>query len=204
MATQFSHQFFPNLFPYDLKDHLHHIPNSLKQFQFNSFYSVLLLSLPSHAVLINIALDNIYMCVCVYIYIYIFFFFWLCWLFTAGLLSRCLVRASYCTGFSCREARALGDEGFRAVASGLSSCSSRALEHRLGNCSLSAQLLFGMWDPPGPGIEPVFLSLADRFSVTESLRKSLEYTLMISLVSPSPFLFQQFLSILAYFSIEAL
>lgn len=52
--------FFTNLSPYDLKGHLHHIPNSLKQFQFNSFYSGLLLSLPSHAVLINIALDNMY------------------------------------------------------------------------------------------------------------------------------------------------
>ena len=204
MATQFSHEFFPNLFPYDLKGHLHHIPNSLKQFQFNSFYSVLLLPLPSHAVLINIALDNIYMCVYIYIHNILFIYFWLCWLFTAGLLSRCLVRASYRPGFSCHEARALGNEGFRAVASGLSSCSSRALEHRLSSCSLSAQLLFGMWDPPGPGIEPMFLSLADGFSITESLRKSLEYILMISLVSPSPLLFQQFLSILAYFSIEGL
>ena len=34
---------------------------------------------------------------------------------------------------------------------GFSSCGSRALEHRLRSCGAWAQLLGGMWDPPGPG-----------------------------------------------------
>ena len=38
------------------------------------------------------------------------------------------------------------------VARGLSSCGSRALECRLSSCGARAQLLHGMWDPPGPGL----------------------------------------------------
>ena len=38
---------------------------------------------------------------------------------------------------------------------GFSSCSSQALEHRLSSCGAWAKLLHGMWDLPGPGIEPV-------------------------------------------------
>ena len=38
---------------------------------------------------------------------------------------------------------------------GFSSCSSQALEHRLSSCGAWAKLLRGMWDLPGPGIEPV-------------------------------------------------
>ena len=37
---------------------------------------------------------------------------------------------------------------------GLSSCSSRAPEHRLGSCGTWALLLQDMWDLPGSGIEP--------------------------------------------------
>ena len=44
-----------------------------------------------------------------------------------------------------------------AAAHGLSSCSFRALEHRLNTCGAQAYLLYGMWDLPGPGIEPVSL-----------------------------------------------
>ena len=43
--------------------------------------------------------------------------------------------------------------GFRAH--GLSSCGSQALEQRLNGCSMRALLLPGIWDLPGPGIEPV-------------------------------------------------
>ena len=38
--------------------------------------------------------------------------------------------------------------------------------HRLSNCGLRAQLLCGMWDLPGPGLEPVSPALAGRFSTT--------------------------------------
>ena len=37
---------------------------------------------------------------------------------------------------------------------------------RLSNCGSRAQLLRGMWDPPGPGLEPVSPALAGRFSTT--------------------------------------
>ena len=42
----------------------------------------------------------------------------------------------------------------------------RALERRLSSCGARAQSLHGMWDPPGPGIEPVSLALAGGFSTT--------------------------------------
>ena len=47
---------------------------------------------------------------------------------------RCGARASHCGGFSCCGARALGSWASVVVARGLSSYSSRALEHRLGSC----------------------------------------------------------------------
>ena len=61
---------------------------------------------------------------------------------------------SYCGGFSCSGAGVLG---CRAHECGLSSCSFRALEHRFNTCGAQAYLLYGMWDLPGPGIEPVSL-----------------------------------------------
>ena len=41
--------------------------------------------------------------------------------------------------------------------SGVSSCSSHALEHRLNNCLSGLAALQHMWDLPDPGIEPVSL-----------------------------------------------
>ena len=49
---------------------------------------------------------------------------------------------------------------------GFSSCGSRALEHRLSSCGARAQLLRGMWDLPGPGLEPVSPALAGRLLTT--------------------------------------
>ena len=40
-------------------------------------------------------------------------------------------------------------------AHGLSHHGSRVLEHRLSSCGPRAQLFLGVWDLPGPGIEPV-------------------------------------------------
>ena len=63
--------------------------------------------------------------------------FWLCWVFVAvwaflslqwaGDALLCRVRASRCSGFSCSRSQA-------PERSGLSSCSSWALEHRLNSC----------------------------------------------------------------------
>ena len=51
-----------------------------------------------------------------------------------GASLRCGARASHCGGFSCCEAWALGTRASVVVARGLSSCGSRALQHRLSSC----------------------------------------------------------------------
>ena len=65
----------------------------------------------------------------------------------AGTTLCCGARASHCGGFSCCGAQALGTRASVVVARGLSSCGAQA------------QLLRGMWDLPGPGLEPVFPAL---------------------------------------------
>ena len=87
-------------------------------------------------------------------------------LWRAGATLRCSAWASHCGGFSCCGAWALGMQASVVVAHGLSSCGSRALERRLGSCGARAQLLCGMWDLPGPGLEPMFPALAGRFLTT--------------------------------------
>ena len=71
-----------------------------------------------------------------------------------GATLRCAARTSHHSGFSCCGAWALGTRASVAVA-----C-------RLSNCGAWAQLLRGMWDLPGPGIEPVSPALAGRFLTT--------------------------------------
>ena len=58
-----------------------------------------------------------------------------------------------------------------ARASPLTIAASLVAEHRLqtrrlSNCGSWAHLLRGMWDPPGPGLEPVSPALAGRLSTT--------------------------------------
>ena len=84
-------------------------------------------------------------------------------LWWVGATPHCGVRASYCGGFSCCGARALGARASVVVAHGLSSCGSRALEHRLSSCGTLASLLCSMRDLPRPGIEPVSPSLVGGF-----------------------------------------
>ena len=60
---------------------------------------------------------------------------------------------------------------FIAVRGPLTIAASLAAEHRLqtrrlSNCGSRAQLLRGTWDPPRPGLEPVFPALTGRFSTT--------------------------------------
>ena len=60
---------------------------------------------------------------------------------------------------------------FIAVRWPLTMATSLVAEHRLqmrrlSNCGSRAQLLRGMWDLPRPGLEPVSLALAGRFSTT--------------------------------------
>ena len=55
-----------------------------------------------------------------------------------GATVRCGARASHCGGFSCCRAQALGARAPVVVARALSSCGSRALEHRLSSCGARA------------------------------------------------------------------
>ena len=90
----------------------------------------------------------------------------------AGATLHCSARASHRGGFSCCRAWALGAWASVAVARGLSSCGLRALECRLSSCGARAQLLRGMWDLPGPGLEPTSPALADGFLTTAPPGKS--------------------------------
>ena len=57
------------------------------------------------------------------------------------------------------------------MARGLSSCGSQALEHRFSNCGTRVQMLQGLWDLSGSGIEPMSPALAGGFFTTELPRK---------------------------------
>ena len=95
-----------------------------------------------------------------------------------GATLPCGAQASHCGGFSCCGARALGTRASVAVAWGLSSCGSRVLECRLSSCGARAQLLRGMWDLPGPGLEPVSPALAGGLLTTVPPGKSLNAILI--------------------------
>ena len=135
----------------------------------------LLLSLWVPSILFLFGFSQFACCLHSFYFLIICFYFWLCWVFVAvrglsliaaskGYSSlRC---AAYCRGFSCCRAQALGTWASVVVARRLSSCGSRALEHRLSSCGTQALLLRGMWDLPGPGLEPVSPALAGRFLTT--------------------------------------
>ena len=72
-------------------------------------------------------------------------------LWRAGATVRCGAWASHCGGFTCCRARAVGVQASVVAARGLSSCGARA------------QLFCGMWDLPGPGLEPMSPAFAGRF-----------------------------------------
>ena len=89
----------------------------------------------------------------------------------AGATLRCGAWASHCGGFSL-----LRSMGSRYT--GFSSCGSKALERRLSSCGAPAQLLRGMWDLPGPGLEPVSPALAGGFLTTAPPGKPPHYTFL--------------------------
>ena len=88
-----------------------------------------------------------------------------------GATLCCGVWVSYCGGFSCCGAWALGEWASVIVARGLSSCGTWDLERRLSSCGVSAWLLRGIWGLPGPGLEPVSRALTDGFLTTAPLGK---------------------------------
>ena len=57
--------------------------------------------------------------------------------------------------------------------SGFSRCGAQALGHTgFNSCGARALLPYSIWDPPRPGIRPVFPSLAGRFLTTGARGKS--------------------------------
>ena len=84
--------------------------------------------------------------------------------------------------FCVRAFSSCGKQGplFIAVHGPLTITASPVAEHRLQTRRLSnrgsrAQLLRGMWDPPGPGLEPVSPAPAGRFSTTAPPGKPSRY-----------------------------
>ena len=63
--------------------------------------------------------------------------------------------------------RALGRQASVAAVFWLTGCSSWALECWLNSCGAGTHLLHGMWDLPGPGLEPVSPALAGGFLTTD-------------------------------------
>ena len=63
------------------------------------------------------------------------------------------------------ELRLWGMQASAAVAHGLSSCGSQALEYRFGGLGTWALLLHRLWDLPRSGIEPVSPALAGRWTL---------------------------------------
>ena len=115
-----------------------------------------------------------------------FIYFWLRWVFTAvhglsivavsnySLRQRGLLFVAV-HGLLTAVASLVVEHGTRTsvvVAHGLSSCGLQALERRLSSCGTQAQLLCGMWDLPGPGLEPMSPALAGRFLTTVPPGKS--------------------------------
>ena len=92
-----------------------------------------------------------------------------------GATLHCGAQASHCSGFSCCRACALGTWASVVVVRGLSSCGSQAPEHRLSSCGARAELLCGIWDLPGPGLEPMSPALAGGFLTTTPPGKSLSF-----------------------------
>ena len=94
---------------------------------------------------------------------------------------RCGAWASHRGVSSCCRARALGVWASVVVAHELSSCGLWALERRLSSCGARAQLLRGMWDLPGLGLEPVSPALAGGFLTTTPLGKPSTFSLIVKM-----------------------
>ena len=79
--------------------------------------------------------------------------------------------ASPCTDFSVAKRGLWGMQASAAVAQGLGTFSSLSLGPGLSSCGTRAQLLWSVWDLPGPGMELMFPALAGGFFTTEPLGK---------------------------------
>ena len=108
-------------------------------------------------------------------------YFWLRWVFVAARgLSLVAASGGYssllCAGFSLWWLLLLRSTGSRHT--GFSSCGTRAsvvVAHGLSSCGSRAYLLRGMWDLPGPGLEPMSPALAGGFLTIVPPGKSLTW-----------------------------
>ena len=120
------------------------------------------------------------------LFIYLFIYFWLHWVFVAACrLSLVAASGGYsslrCVGFSLGWLLLLWSTGSRRM--GFSSCGSQGLERRLSSCGARAWLLCGMWDLPGPGLEPGSPALAGGFLTTAPPGKPLMVRLIVEKLS---------------------
>ena len=117
----------------------------------------------------------------IYIYIFFFIFYLFIYLFIFG----CVGSSFLCEGFlQLRQAGATLRRGAQASHyRGLSCWEHRLQTRRLSSCGSWAQLLHGMWDLPGPGLEPASPALAGRFSTTVPPGKPIFYILNKSSIS---------------------
>ena len=86
------------------------------------------------------------------------------YLFLAVLCLRFCARAF--SSFGRRGPLFIVVRGPLTIAASLVVAEHRLQTRRLSSCGSRAQLLRGMWDLPGPGLEPVCPALAGRFSTT--------------------------------------
>ena len=124
----------------------------------------------------------------IYLFIYLLTYFWLRWVFVAAhRLSLVAVSGGYsslqCAGFSLRWLLLLWSMGSRHA--GFSSCGTWAQQLWLASSRVQAQQLWhmglvalrGMWELPGPGIEPMCPALAGGFLTTAPPGKSQQLNL---------------------------
>ena len=101
-------------------------------------------------------------------FIYLFIFVCVGSSLLHGGLSLAGVSGGYsslqCTGLSLQWPLLLQSTGSRRT--GFSSCGSWAPERRLSSCGARAQPLHSMWDPHGPGLEPMSPALAGGLPIT--------------------------------------
>ena len=133
---------------------------------------------------VNLSESGTFLCFLKNLFIYLFIYLLAAlglrccaWAFSScgerGLLFVAVCGLLIAVASLCCRAQALGTWAAVVVACGLSSCGTRALECRPSSCGTRYQLLRGMWDLSGPGLEPVSPELTGGFPTTAPPGKSL-------------------------------
>ena len=106
----------------------------------------------------------------IYLLIYLFTYLFLavlglhCCVWLSVVAASGVYSSLWYAGFSFRWLLLLQSTGSRRA--GFSNCGTQALERRLSSCGMWAYLLHGVWDLPGPGLEPMSPALAAGFLTT--------------------------------------